>query len=142
MFRQLDRTHTLRWIRDSRLLVQARLGEYILVDCGFEVEYARSRHASKLVDQLEHFFVNVEQCHSPSFVTLCNFATDGQMQREFSKRSSQNRCISCFETTEASYLDLFDRKRLIYISPHSPYEMLEYDHDAIYIIGAAIDSCK
>jgi len=142
MFRQLNSGHTERWLRDNKLITQARLGEHILIDCGFEVEHARSKYVSKLVDQIEFFFANIHLYHSPSFVTLCNFATDGQIKQEFSRRISQNRCISCFETTEASYLDLFDRQKLIYLSPHSPYEMSEYDHNAVYIVGAIVDVSK
>ncbi len=139
MFRQLTSGPTERWIRDSKLITQARLGDHLLVDCGFEVEHARSKYISKLVDQMEFFFSNIHEYHSPSFVTLCNFAIDGQIQQEFSRRQSQNRCITCFETTEASYLDLVDKDKLIYLSPHSPYEMSEYDHNAVYIIGAIVD---
>ena len=142
IFRQLSGGQTERYLRDSKLLTQARLEDYILIDCGFEVEHARARYISKLVDQMEYFFSNIHQYHSPSFVTLCNFATDGQIQKEFSRRLSQNRCVSCFETTEASYLDLVDKQKLIYLSPNSPYEMTEYNHDAVYIIGAIIDVSK
>ena len=142
MFRQLSSGQNERLLRDSKLIAQARLNEHLFVDCGFEVEHARSKYISKLVDQLEFFFSNIHQYHSPSFVTLCNFATDGQIQEEFARRMSQNRCISCFETTEANYLDLVDRQKLIYLTPHSPYEMSEYDHDAVYIIGAIIDVSK
>ena len=35
---------------------------------------------------MEYFFSDIHQYHSPSFVTLCNFATDGQIQQEFSRR--------------------------------------------------------
>ena len=142
IFRQLTGGQTERYLRDCKLITQARLGEHVLIDCGFEVEHARSRYISKLVDQLEFFFAQIHQYHSPSFVTLCNFATDGQIQEEFARRHSQNRCITCFETTEANYLDLFDRQQLIYLSPHSPYEMSEYNHNAVYIVGAIVDVSK
>ncbi|UJR37225.1 hypothetical protein I4U23_029934 [Adineta vaga] len=140
MFRQLSGGHTDRFIRDNKLITQARLGEQVLIDCGFEVEHARSKYVSKLVDQIEFFFSNIHAYHSPSFVTLCNFAIDGQIQREFARRHVQGRSIACFETTEASYLDLFDKQQLIYLSPHSPYEMSEYDQNAVYIIGAIVDT--
>ena len=104
--------------------------------------HARSKYVTKLVDQLEYFFANIDEYHSPSFVTLCNLAVDGQIQQEFARRTSQNRGIQCFETTEASYLDLFDRQNLVYLSPHSPYEMSEYDHNTVYIIGAMVDASK
>ncbi|CAF1626731.1 unnamed protein product [Adineta ricciae] len=140
MFRQLAGGHTERSIRDNKLIVQARLGEQVLIDCGFEVEHARAKYIAKLVDQIEFFFANIHEYHSPSFITLCNFAIDGQIQQEFARRHVQRRSVACFETTEASYSDLVDRQKLIYLSPHSPYEMSEYDHDAVYIIGAVVDT--
>ncbi|CAF0881747.1 unnamed protein product [Adineta steineri] len=140
MFRQISGGHTERYLRDNKLIVQARLNEHVLVDCGYEVDHARSKYTSKLVDQIEFFFANIHAYHSPSFVTLCNFATDGQLQQEFSRRQSQKRSINCFQTTEANYLDLVDKENLIYLSPHSPYEMSEYNHNAVYIIGAIIDT--
>ena len=142
IFRQLNICQTERSLRNNKLITQARLGDHLLVDCGFEVEHARSKHLSKLVDQIEYFFAHVNQHHSPSFVTLCNLASDGRIQQEFSRRTSLNRGISCFETTEASYSDLFPIQKLIYLTPHSPYEMSEYDHEAVYIIGAISDAGK
>jgi ribonuclease P protein 1 len=40
---------------------------------------------------------------------------------------------------ESSYLDKFPKEQLVYLTPHCREEMLEYDHDAIYIIGAIVD---
>ena len=37
MFRQLTGGHTERWLRDSKLITQARLNDHLIVDCGFEV---------------------------------------------------------------------------------------------------------
>lgn len=41
-----------------------------------------------------------------------------------------------------SYLDIFDKSKLIYLSPHSQEEMNKYDHDAVYIIGAFVDKVR
>lgn len=40
---------------------------------------------------------------------------------------------------EASYLDLFPKDQLVYLTPHCNDTMEKYDHDAIYIIGAIVD---
>ena len=48
----------------------------------------------------------------------------------------------CFEATESSYLDVFPRERLIYLSPDSDEEMVSFDHDAVYIIGGIVDLSK
>lgn len=41
--------------------------------------------------------------------------------------------------TPKSYLDLFPREKIVYLSPHSKKDLIEYDHDAIYIIGGIVD---
>lgn len=38
-----------------------------------------------------------------------------------------------------SYLDLFDKEQLVYLTPHCKETIEKYDHDAIYIIGAIVD---
>lgn len=38
-----------------------------------------------------------------------------------------------------SYIDVFPKNKLIYLTPDCREEMLEYDHDAVYIIGAMVD---
>jgi ribonuclease P protein 1 len=41
--------------------------------------------------------------------------------------------------TEKSYLDLFPKENIVYLTPHCREELREFDHDAIYIIGAMVD---
>lgn len=38
-----------------------------------------------------------------------------------------------------SYLDMFPKERLVYLTPHCREVLREYDHDDIYIIGAIVD---
>lgn len=38
-----------------------------------------------------------------------------------------------------SYMDLFDKKDLVYLTPHCRYEMTDYNPDDIYIVGAMVD---
>lgn len=38
-----------------------------------------------------------------------------------------------------SYLDLFPKDKIVYLTPHSKDTMEVYDHDAIYVIGAIVD---
>lgn len=40
---------------------------------------------------------------------------------------------------ECSYLDLFPREKLVYLTPHCQQVLNEYDHDDIYIIGGIVD---
>ncbi|OTF73269.1 hypothetical protein BLA29_001417 [Euroglyphus maynei] len=38
-----------------------------------------------------------------------------------------------------SYLNVFDRKRLVYLTPNASETLTDYNHDDIYIIGAFLD---
>lgn len=40
---------------------------------------------------------------------------------------------------KSSYLDLFPKQNLVYLTPHCREELTTYDHDAIYIIGGIVD---
>lgn len=40
---------------------------------------------------------------------------------------------------EKSYLDIFPKEQLVYLTPHCKEQMSTYDHNAIYIIGGIVD---
>ncbi|XP_053971885.1 mitochondrial ribonuclease P protein 1 homolog [Hylaeus volcanicus] len=44
--------------------------------------------------------------------------------------------------TSKSYLELFDKSKLVYLSPNSTEVLEKFDHDMIYIIGAFVDKMK
>jgi Trm5-related predicted tRNA methylase len=139
IFRHLGRHHE-KLIREQLLLAPARLGEFLVVDCGFEQEHVREYYLGNLVDQIQYLFADITRYHSPSFVYLCNLSRQGRLQAEFDRRSSLENM--CFEVTESSYLDLFPHDKLIYLTPDSNVEMTAFDHDAIYIVGGIVDLSK
>jgi Trm5-related predicted tRNA methylase len=139
IFRHLSRNNE-KSLREQVLLAQARLGDMLVIDCGFEKEHAREHYLLNLVDQVQYLFADIHRYHSPSFVYLCNLASEGRLKAEFDRRAPLDNL--CFETSTSSYLDTFPREKLIYLSPDSNNEMTEYDHDAVYIIGGIIDLCK
>jgi ribonuclease P protein 1 len=136
IFRHLGRQQE-KYLRDQLLLIPARLGEIIVIDCGFEQEHAREHYLLNLVDQVQYLYAEINQYHSPSFVYLCNLSRHGRLQAEFDRRSPLENLS--LEATESSYLDIFPKEKLIYLSPDSNVEMTSFDHDAVYIIGGIID---
>lgn len=136
IFRHLGRPHE-KQLREQSYLATARLGESIVIDCGFEREHARDHYVFNLIDQIHYLFAEIHRYHSPSFVYLCNLANDGRLRTEFNRRSPLESL--CLEATESSYLDIFPKEKLIYLSPDSNVEMTSFDHDAVYIVGGIID---
>lgn len=139
IFRHLGRKSE-KYLRDQLLSAPGRLGEFVVIDCGFEEEHVREYYLTNLVDQVQYLFADVTRYHSPSFVYLCNLSSTGRLQTEFQRRAPLNNM--CFETTASSYLDVFPKEKLIYLSPDSNVEMNSFDHDAIYIIGGIADLSK
>ena len=129
-----ERMSTLRrQLRQAKLLVAARLADYLVVDCSFASEYEEettslnSYHA-RLQLKVHSCFTSLYRYHSPSFVILCNVSSkDNNDQR-------LHQSPYC-HATSLSYLDLFPAKQLVYLSPDSPNVMQEYDHNATYILG-------
>ena len=122
-----------RQLRQAKLLVAARLADYLVIDCSFANEYEEettslnSYHA-RLQLKIHSCFTSLYRYHSPSFVILCNVSSkDNNDQR-------LHRSPYC-HATSLSYLDLFPAKQLVYLSPDSPNVMQEYDHNITYILG-------
>ncbi|CAF1403362.1 unnamed protein product [Adineta steineri] len=136
IFRHLGRQHE-KLVREQLLLAPARLGEMLVIDCGFEQDHAKQHYLSNLIDQIQYLFADVTRYHSPSFVYLCNLSLRGRLRTAFEQRAALENM--CFETTESSYLDIFPREKLIYLSPDSNNEMTTFDHDAVYIVGGIAD---
>lgn len=41
--------------------------------------------------------------------------------------------------SEKSYLDAFPKEKLVYLTPHCRNDLVEYNPDDVYIIGAMVD---
>lgn len=118
-----------RQLRQTKLMVSARLDDYLVIDCSFakEVRSMNEDYYSRLQLKIHSCFTSLYRYHSPSYIILCNLSTN-----------INSRCLYdspyCHATCR-SYLDLFPRKRLVYLSPDSPNTMDSFDHQAIYILG-------
>ena len=44
--------------------------------------------------------------------------------------------------TDKSYLDLYPKEKLVYLTPNSPEELDFIDSDMVYIVGALVDKAK
>ena len=42
--------------------------------------------------------------------------------------------------TEKCYTELYPKEDIVYLTPNSQYNMEDYDHDAVYIIGGNINN--
>ena len=76
----------------------------------------------------------------PFQLVFANYKRDGPFHGEFADRLNLDRNLVM--DTPRSYLDLYPRQQLVYLSRDSRRQMREYDPSKIYIIGALLESTR
>lgn len=83
----------------------------------------------------------INRLHDQPFdIHFCNFDTNSRSGKRIVKQ------IPTILNPEfpvnvhsKSYLDIFDKERLVYLTPHCRQEMVDYNPDDVYIVGAMVD---
>jgi ribonuclease P protein 1 len=113
----------------------------IVLDFRYSDMHTRREYISSMVKQIDELIgFNREQSHSPFNMHFCNYKYDSKFHQLYGKMLSLDANM-IFET-EKSYVDIFPRNDLIYLSPNAKYEMQEYDPSKVYIIGSIVDSAQ
>lgn len=128
-----------RQARQAKLLVAARLDDYLVIDCSFINEYnendiSLNYYYERLQLKIHSCFTSLYRYHSPSFIILCNIFS--------SKNDKWLQNSPYCNATSLSYLDLFPRDQLVYLSPDSPNIMSKYEHNVTYILGGIFQKCR
>jgi Trm5-related predicted tRNA methylase len=124
-----------RWLHLYALAQAARLGDFFIIDGGFEFAHERHSYFSSLIQRVFRCFKHINRFHSPAYIIISDLANNIQT----SDHPLPHEHSTYFDSTRESYIDLFDKDRLIYLTPDSPNEMTHFDHDAVYILGGIYD---
>lgn len=130
---------TINHFYNSRL-IQAMLFEpKIVFDCSYE-DYMTSNENHNCAKQLTLSFAANRIHDDPMFLHFCNLNEEGSLRTNF-HRNMPNLLDDDFPAvvTSQSYLDLFPKDQLLYLTPHCRTDLVEYDPDTVYIIGAMVD---
>ncbi|CAK9798350.1 Mitochondrial ribonuclease P protein 1 homolog [Anthophora plagiata] len=133
------RDSTINNYYNSRLITAMLHEPTIVFDCGFETFMAPYEQQNCAKQLLLSFSAN-RMHHDPFNLYFCNVNTNGPIIRRLHRIIPQ-----LFEPdfplniTTKSYLDIFDKKKLVYLTPHSNTIMTKYEPNLIYIIGAMVD---
>ncbi|CAF0856744.1 unnamed protein product [Adineta ricciae] len=124
-----------RWLDLYALARAARLGDFFVVDGGFEYAHARHSYFSALVHRVFRCFKHIHHFHSPAYIIISDLSDNFQTSRH----PLPHEHSTYFHSTRDQYIDLFHKDRLVYLTPDSPNEMTHFDHDAVYIVGGIYD---
>ncbi|XP_013775971.1 mitochondrial ribonuclease P protein 1 homolog [Limulus polyphemus] len=114
-------------------------GQKIVVDLDYS-SHMTKRECMNTADQLQELYA-VNKCDEDPFdLYFCNAHPENQIVQFLTKTIPNLREYNCFiTTTPQSYLDIFPKEKLVYLTPHTRNPLKEYDHEAVYIIGGMVD---
>lgn len=122
----------------ARLISSAMFEPKLVFDCSYQ-DYMTRIENHNCAKQLTLAFAANRIHDNPMFLHFCNLK-EGILRQNF-LRNMPNLLDEDFPAivTSQSYLDLFPKDQLIYLTPHCKTDLLEYDSDMVYIIGAMVD---
>lgn len=117
-----------------------QFGEKIVFDCSYD-EYMTKKEANSAAKQLMISFAENRLHKDPFDLHFCNVDYSGDTFTKL-QRYIPNLRSDAFplNLSEGSYLDVFPKDKLVYLTPHCRNDLTEYDSDAVYIIGAMVDT--
>jgi ribonuclease P protein 1 len=130
---------TINQFYNNRLIQAMQFGQKLVVDCGYDNSMT-DRENKNCAKQLTFLFSENRSHDDPFDLHYCNINPNSILMQSLHKHiGTVNEPWFPLHLHESSYLDKFPKEQLVYLTPHCREEMLEYDHDAIYIIGAIVD---
>lgn len=116
-----------------------QFGQKIIFDCSFD-DYMTKREAYSVADQLHYCFAENRKHKHPFDLHFCNVNYDSSTFARLQNRIPIIRNPGFpLHVHESSYLDLFPREQLVYLTPDCNKDLMEFDPDSIYIVGAMVD---
>lgn len=114
----------------------------LIIDCSYDDKMIQ-RETAATAEQLKRLFATNREQPDPFDIHFCHARPSGKVITNLAHRIptlfNPEFPINLYE---GSYLDKFAKKSLVYLTPDSDDELLEFSHDDIYIIGAVVDRVK
>ena len=135
--RVLDKT--MNYFYNSRLISAMLYEPALVLDLGFE-EHMSQAELSNCAKQLLLSFSTNRQHIDPFNLYFCNASKNGDVMKKLHKTipTIYNPEFP-LNITSKSYLEIFDKKKLVYLTPHTNEVMTQYNPELVYIIGAIVD---
>ncbi|BES96418.1 mitochondrial ribonuclease P protein 1 homolog [Nesidiocoris tenuis] len=127
-----------RW-KNSRLIESMIFGQPLVIDCSYD-EFMTIPEANNTALQLSYVFADNRAHASPFNLHLCKaYKQSRTITRLHKMIPPMYNDDFPLNVSEKSYLDLFPKERLVYLTPHCRDTLQEYNHDDVYIVGAMVD---
>uniref|UniRef100_T1JGG3 RNA (guanine-9-)-methyltransferase domain-containing protein 1 n=1 Tax=Strigamia maritima TaxID=126957 RepID=T1JGG3_STRMM len=124
---------------NCNLMNSVLYGEKLVLDFGYDenMSYAERK---KCVRQAAVVYGFNKVNRDPFHLYFCNLAPDSELDRQLCKAIGNLKTKDCLVTaTSRSYLDCFQKEKLVYLSPDCKEDLRTFNCDDVYIIGGLVD---
>lgn len=123
-----------------RLIRAMQFSPKVVLDCSYD-DFMTRREAENAAKQLMLCFAENRSHDDPFDLHYCNVNMNTPCMK------SLHRYIPTMLNTEfpmnvhqKCFTEIFPKENLVYLTPHCRTELLEYNHDDVYIVGAMVDT--
>ncbi|XP_055946350.1 mitochondrial ribonuclease P protein 1 homolog [Argiope bruennichi] len=140
MVLRVRRSSILRYAY-QRLANSVLYGQKLVVDMDFDC-FMRKQDCNNCGEQLLELYSANRKNIYPFDLTFCNADLNSPTMSAFRRYMPNLFAPDNFITvTDMSYLDIYPKEKLVYITPYAKEPLKVYDHNAVYIIGGLVDKC-
>ncbi|EGI65782.1 Mitochondrial ribonuclease P protein 1-like protein [Acromyrmex echinatior] len=130
---------TINHYYNGRLIYNMMFEPKLVFDCGYE-KYMTKRELHNCSKQLSLSFAYNRIHVNPLTLYFCNFNKNGLIKQHLHQNiPTLMQDDFPLIMTSQSYLDIFPKNQLVYLTPHCRTSLTKYDPNMIYIIGALVD---
>ncbi|KAI7879892.1 hypothetical protein K492DRAFT_178380 [Lichtheimia hyalospora FSU 10163] len=108
----------------------------VVIDCSFS-SYMTEKENKSLQAQLVRCYSANRHCERPMHITITSF--DDTLKGMFDTKEPTYSNWKDITFTNETYLDKFDKSKLVYLSADSDNTVEKLDEDKVYIIGGIVD---
>ena len=123
----------------NNLAYEMMHGIPLIFDCSFE-EHMTNREIRNLAMQVNFLHGHNKIHREPFHLVFSDFDSKGKLYHELIGKHEVDLWERIpYTMTEKSYLDLYPRDKLVYLTPNSKQVLQSFDPNDIYIVGGIVD---
>lgn len=130
---------TINQLYNNNLINAMKFGQKIVIDCDYD-NYMTPPETSNCAKQLMITFSENRLHKDPFDIHLCNAHKVNPTIKQLMK-FIPNVYEDYFPLNihSQSYLDIFPKQDIVYLTPHCRTELDKFDKEAVYVVGALVD---
>lgn len=121
-----------------KVFTSTKFGPKVVVDNSF-TNYMDSREISLTATQLCYIYGANGGLDEPFDLWFCNYQPESALAKKLEIALPNISTSALISLETRSYLDIFPKERLLYLTPDAPRPLMELSDDDIPIIGALVD---